>query len=226
MYDLYNIYRGAYKEYIESIQKYRPINKYFEYSERHHVIPSCLGGIDDDIENIRLYMTPSEHLRAHIILSEENPEILVLLRIVMLMSDNNKLSPDEYEHLKKRFSDSQRGNKHGEGHNHSDEWKEACSSWMSGRKNCLGRIWINNGSKSMMISPEQFKSYEEDGWILGRGKVHSASTLEKITEINSSRMWINDGSTSKMILKSSPIPTGWTRGRILNKGYHGRIVSN
>ena len=43
-----------------------------EYHERHHIIPKCLGGLDEKDNLIDLFA--KEHFIAHKMLAEENPE--------------------------------------------------------------------------------------------------------------------------------------------------------
>lgn len=42
-----------------------------EYKERHHIIPKCMGGWDEEENIIDLYA--KEHFIAHKLLAEENP---------------------------------------------------------------------------------------------------------------------------------------------------------
>ena len=53
------------------------------YHERHHIVPKCLGGTDDDDNLIDLLAR--EHFVAHKLLAQENPE-------------NNKLTCDGCYH--------------------------------------------------------------------------------------------------------------------------------
>lgn len=113
----------TYTEFINSIKESRE-NKWFEYSERHHVIPRCLGGSDDE-DNL-IYLTYREHFIAHKLLMEENPNNRDLILAVHLMSFNEEreVTPEEYAEARKRFSDSQRGNTFGSLCRHTEEFKE------------------------------------------------------------------------------------------------------
>ena len=42
-----------------------------EYKERHHILPKCMGGNDDELNLIDLYAR--EHYEAHRLLAQENP---------------------------------------------------------------------------------------------------------------------------------------------------------
>lgn len=85
-----------YQEFIRSIQDSRT-NIWFKHSERHHIIPRCLGGTDDE-ENL-IYLTLKEHFIAHKLLCEENPDNYELAYALMYMSADKKheCTPEEYE---------------------------------------------------------------------------------------------------------------------------------
>lgn len=86
----------TYQEFIQSIKDSRP-NVWFEYSERHHIIPRCLGGTDDE-ENL-IYLTLKEHFMAHKFLCEEYPDNYNLAYALMYMSADKRheCTPEEYE---------------------------------------------------------------------------------------------------------------------------------
>lgn len=111
MYDPHSIYRGKYREFIDSILTKRPHNKYFENSSCHHVIPSCCEGVDNDEDNIRIYLHHREHFIAHKILAEENPENYKLVYAYMRMCNGRvtQATPEEYEEARILMSDSQKG---------------------------------------------------------------------------------------------------------------------
>lgn len=215
---------NKYEEFIQSIRESRE-NKYFLYSERHHIVPRCLGGTDDD-ENL-IYLTYQEHFIAHLLLSDEQPESEGLIRAVMIMSKNMTIDEEEYARLKKRFADSQIGNKHFEGKEHSDEWKEQCSTWMKGRKQCLGKIWVHSESgASLMVDPSEVDEYISEGWERGRGQFQSDEVREYCRKSSEGRMWITNGSVSKMIYSSEEVPSGWYKGRTMKHDRRGRFISS
>ena len=79
-----------------------------EYHERHHIVPKCIGGADDDNNLIDLYAR--EHSEAHRLLALENPENekLVYAWVMMSVINNNQqrceLTPEEYEEIRKAHS--------------------------------------------------------------------------------------------------------------------------
>lgn len=92
-----------YKEFIQSIKDSRP-NEYFQYSERHHIVPRCMGGTDEE-ENL-IYLTYREHFIAHRLLAEENPSepgLVLAFDYMAKTRDNDTVTPEEYE-LAKRLA--------------------------------------------------------------------------------------------------------------------------
>ena len=57
-----------------------------EYKERHHIVPKCLGGTNDEDNLIDLYA--DEHFIAHKLLMEENPDNIKLTRAFTMMIPN------------------------------------------------------------------------------------------------------------------------------------------
>lgn len=60
-----------------------------EYSERHHIIPKCIGGTDDD-SNIA-YLTPEEHFVAHQLLVKihNTPALMYAAKMMTVTSRNH-----------------------------------------------------------------------------------------------------------------------------------------
>jgi group I intron endonuclease len=76
-----------------------------EYHERHHIVPRCMGGTDDDENLIDLFA--KEHFIAHSLLTKENPDneklVYAWSMMAFVKSDNQEryeLSPEEYEEIK------------------------------------------------------------------------------------------------------------------------------
>lgn len=84
------------------------------YTERHHIIPRCLGG-DDSSENL-VSLTPEEHYVAHQLLVKVHPTNHGLKYAVVKMTSgkyrNNKL----YAWIRKAYSESKRGRKNSPEH--------------------------------------------------------------------------------------------------------------
>lgn len=85
-----------------------------EYHERHHIVPRCMGGTNDEDNLIDLFAR--EHFIAHKLLAEENPENnkLTYAWACMAFASNDKeqryeLTPEEYEEVRISFSNAIRG---------------------------------------------------------------------------------------------------------------------
>lgn len=74
-----------YKDFIENILKNRGrFNCGNKYHERHHILPKCLGGQNNNDNLIDLL--PQEHFIAHKLLSQENPNNLQLTQAYAIMA--------------------------------------------------------------------------------------------------------------------------------------------
>ena len=85
-----------------------------EYCERHHIVPRCMDGTDEDENLIDLFAR--EHFVAHRLLALENPENKKLIHAWWMMSttrDSNKLrieiTAEESEAARKAFSKAMSG---------------------------------------------------------------------------------------------------------------------
>lgn len=77
-------YESIYERLVKRGQE-RPA---FEgYKERHHIIPRCMGGSDE--ENNLVDLTPEEHFVAHQLLVKIHPDNINLWRAVKLMTSGN-----------------------------------------------------------------------------------------------------------------------------------------
>ena len=145
----------TYNEFIDKIINERGrFNCGNEYHERHHIIPKCLGGTNNKDNLIDLYA--KEHFEAHRLLSLENPQIKGLVYAWHRMSnggnknmDSYKLTQEEYEEMKKVYSEMRRKEATGvkqsaetiekrvsklRGKARSEEVKEAVRKAQKGRK--------------------------------------------------------------------------------------------
>ena len=68
------------------------------YKERHHIIPRCQGGADEEDNLIDL--TAEEHFIAHKLLAKENPDVLSLQQAWACMAfmgkDRHEVTPEEF----------------------------------------------------------------------------------------------------------------------------------
>ena len=115
-----------------------------EYHERHHVIPKCMGGTNDEDNLIDLYAR--EHFEAHRLLALENPENDNLIYAWWAMShwkaDNQRryvLTAKEYEEVRIAYINKLSELSKGEnnvffGKHHTDEQRKYWSDIRKGSK--------------------------------------------------------------------------------------------
>lgn len=114
-----------------------------EYHERHHIVPKCLGGTNDDENLIDLYAR--EHYEAHRLLAIEHNDNKQLTYAWWLMSnmtnkheERYKLTAEEYEEVRLAYSETvkqRRGKLHPNYGKPLPEWhKKRLSELMTGRK--------------------------------------------------------------------------------------------
>jgi hypothetical protein len=82
------------------------------YVEKHHIIPRCLGGVDNKENLIELY--PEEHYLAHLLLCKIHPGNQKLLYAAMnmtsgAMSNNGKRNNKVYGWLRRQYAESMSG---------------------------------------------------------------------------------------------------------------------
>lgn len=120
-----------------------------EYHERHHIVPKCMGGTNDEENLIDLFAR--EHFEAHRLLALENPKNDSLTYAWWMMAHTNntnqrdyEITAQEYEEAKIAFSKMQSETISGENHpmygkHHSEETRKKLSEshkgLFSGNKN-------------------------------------------------------------------------------------------
>ena len=147
-----------------------------EYHERHHIIPRCMGGTDDEDNLIDLFA--KEHFEAHRLLALENPDDdkLVYAWSCMAFANNNyedryELSADEYEEIRKLLSVTMKNKFVGEnnpmyGKKHTEATKEKISAALKGKY-----VGENNHFYDVHLCGEDNPFY---------GKKHSEETKRKL----------------------------------------------
>jgi hypothetical protein len=118
----------------------------FEYGEKHHIIPRCLGGSNDKSNLVKL--TAEEHYVAHQLLVKiypNNPSLVKAASMMIPNRPNNKM----YGWIRKRVS-------------------EAKSIEQSGTGNSqYGTRWVHNPKTKQN---KKIKGQIEDGWLYGKYK--------------------------------------------------------
>lgn len=80
------------------------------YSEKHHIVPRCIGGTDD-ISNLVL-LTPEEHYLCHLLLVKIHPGNIRLVKAAMFMVSSNSTQQrnnKSYGWLKRQYSEYMQG---------------------------------------------------------------------------------------------------------------------
>jgi hypothetical protein len=80
------------------------------YSEKHHIIPRCMGGSDESDNLVKL--TPEEHFVAHQLLVKiypTNTKLILAVRMMCITSTNLIRNNKQYSWLKERFIQSKIG---------------------------------------------------------------------------------------------------------------------
>lgn len=143
----------TYKDFIQNILETRGrfgIPK-GEYKERHHIVPKCMGGTNDNDNLIDLYA--HEHYIAHKLLALENPfnnKLILAWHRLHNDSFSNYITEYEYEKLKtlnsKWFSDLMKNIER------NPEWRKKI-----GEANSRRKLDKNFGSKISNTKKEKYK---------------------------------------------------------------------
>ena len=120
---------------------------YAGYTEKHHIIPRCMGGNDEKTNLVKL--TPEEHYVAHQLLIKiynGNLKLVAAAQMMVVNRPSNKL----YGWLRRRYSKAQKINQTGE--NNSQ----------------FGKVWINKDGIPKCIHKDVLTEFVTNGWSIGR----------------------------------------------------------
>lgn len=182
------------KHYYLLLQKYGSVTKPKAYSERHHIVPKCLGGSDE--ESNLIYLSAESHYAAHQLLTKIYPDHYGLSYAAMLMTrvgkGNERANNKYYSWLKVRFSklkseltsEQMKGNSYLKGHVHSEETKAKMSKASLGKpKSEEHRANITKAIRSRTEHRRGWTHSEETKAKIAasnRGRVHSEESKEKM----------------------------------------------
>lgn len=161
------------------------------YTEKHHILPKCLGGSNNEDNLVRL--TAKEHFIVHMLLckfTEGRNRHLVLVAfegMCRLKSDRRnykitsrisaKLREESREHshmktdkYKQMFSKRMMGNTITLGFKHKSETKNKIAERLKGNQNTKGMVFINKDGKSRAVKPELVNDYLKEGFKLGKDR--------------------------------------------------------
>ena len=138
------------------------------YTERHHIVPRCLGGTNDPLNVVRL--TPEEHYLAHQLLVKIYPDNPKLVYAAMLMTQcsngkrtNNKL----FGWIKRRMAEARRVP-------HNDERK------LNNSKAQLGKKLTEETKAKMSASRKGVPKTDEWAARIGAAQIGRKKTPEQI----------------------------------------------
>jgi len=145
-------YQKIYNNIIERANGREIVKK--TYYEKHHIIPRCLGGSDNNINIVKL--TAREHFIAHLCLVKIYPTHPGLIKAAIMMAcgapTHQRSGNRIYAWMREKHSDSmsqsQRGSKNSQ----------------------FGSIWVFNEQlkESKKIKTIELKNYIATGWTKGR----------------------------------------------------------
>lgn len=175
-------------------------NKILGYSERHHVIPKCMGG-QDNKENL-VYLSSREHFLCHLLLvkfveKDYVRKMKYALGKFIQCSDlqNRLINSRQYDIVRKYISEARRGHKHtpesiikiSEGHKGQIPWNKGLNlpSISDDHKKALSSLYkgksyeerYGDRAEEIKLSISNSKFGKSSGMA---GKVHKEETKEKM----------------------------------------------
>jgi hypothetical protein len=149
------------------------------YTEKHHVIPRCMGGTDD-IDNL-VHLSAREHFLAHILLTKiyiGNAKLIYAANM-MMHCNQKKHGSRYYEWLKKKWILEI-------DHSHSDETKQKISKANKGRvqsdEHRKKNSDANKGANNAMYGKTHTKEARDKIIAANLGKVRTEESKQKQSE--------------------------------------------
>ena len=169
-----------------------------EYHERHHIVPKCMGGEDEEETLIDLFAR--EHFIAHKLLAEENEGNYKLVAAWWRMcnwQDHNKEfyepTPEEYETARIAFREAHSKAMSGENHPNYGKKGELSTNWGKHFSE-EHRRKIGEGNKGKIVSQESRERMSR----AQKGKRRSEESCRKQSEI-AKRLWENEEYRTRQI---------------------------
>ena len=174
-----------------------------EYHERHHIVPKCMGGGNEEENLIDLFAR--EHFEAHRLLALENPENYKLVAAFSMMAfpksrnQDRPLTPEEYEEARILFGKLHSGKNHPlfghtgaaapmYGKRHTEESKKKIKenhSDISGVNHPMYGKHHSEDTKKKIRENRADLSGEKSPWY---GRKHTEETKQKISNKNKGRL--------------------------------------
>jgi hypothetical protein len=197
-----------------------------EYYETHHIVPKCLGGIDDKTNLVDL--TPEQHFVAHLLLVKMHKNNQQLLYAVNMMGCGfpGKRTRKIYGWIKRRYIEQRKLDSIGAGNNqHGTVWiTDGCISKKVSSNSPIPEGWKRGRVILSLRKPKEY-SYCDCGNTKSKQASRCkpcASVLQshKMVGVSNNnckgKVFITDGITDKMLIVGELVPDGWRFGRSTN----------
>lgn len=195
------------------------------YSERHHVVPKCLGGSDDPENIVRL--TGSEHFVAHLLLVKMHPENPSLAYAAYMMTvksrahNGNRSRNKLYGWLRQRISSEAKKRTGERNGGFGTRWiTDGVNNQKIGKTDLIPEGWDFGRSLPQLMKVKPKRYCQKCGIELpARGSLcrvhlreHFAQTSKKVKAWLGKR-YITDGVSDKRHDPNNELPSGWRYGR-------------
>lgn len=183
-----------------------------EYHERHHIVPKCCGGTNDENNLIDLYAR--EHYEAHKLLALENPENEKLVYAWWCMSvitneytqERYKLTENEYEEVRIKYASLLSNKMSGDGNKMWNRpwWdentpQEKIDEWKNNIVEAIKNRWQDQEFREKMCNMRKGTNCGKDNPMYGKDV--SKETRQKIGQA-SKICWQNAEFRQKRIEES------------------------
>lgn len=143
-----------YSKHYELLIERAKNRKISGYVEKHHIVPRCLGGTDNEENLVELY--PEEHFLAHQLLVKIYPNNFKLVKAATMMctgtSSQKRVNNKMYSWLRKKLSEAMKISQSGNGNSQ------------------FGTCWVSNLETKECKKIDKFllDEYLIEGWIKKR----------------------------------------------------------
>lgn len=196
-----------YKKIYDNLIRSRKASPPTGYFERHHIIPKCIGGSDEDTNLVNL--TPEEHFIAHKLLAKMFPGNYKLVKAVICMGMSSRTHQRQFsksygwERRQMSILQSGEGNPF-YGKHHTEEHIKYMSSFMKGRE----ITWGDKISKTKRENPAKWTeesklkhSINQSGSNNGMyNRKHSKESIDKMKSNRPDQNGSNNPSAKAVIV--------------------------
>jgi hypothetical protein len=146
-----------YEKHYNSLISRSKNRSHLGYTEKHHIIPKCIGGTDET-SNIAI-LTPEEHYTAHLLLVKIYPGVDSLVYAANKMTVGSKFvvrNNKAYGWLKRKY-------------------QQVCRKRIAGKNPSYGKPWYHDPvtNKNGKFAP----GFQPSGWVKGRTPPYSTTCV-------------------------------------------------